>query len=303
MPDSTAQALTLTVAAADPDQFARAHALAQGALAAVSADLGGETALSPTAAQIAFAADRAAARTAIARAFEGRPVDWSLQAGAPRLGRLLVCDMDSTIISCECIDEIADVLGIKPQIAEITERAMRGELPFEAALEERVARLKGVTEAQLEEVVATRVTLNPGAGTLTATMRAGGARAVLVSGGFTFFTARVAETAGFDVHHANTLEVEAGALTGRVVPPILGRQAKQDALERHAAELGASPDDVVGIGDGANDLDMLRRAGLGVAYRAKPIVEAEADARIATGDLRSALYFQGVRAADFVERG
>jgi phosphoserine phosphatase len=236
-------------------------------------------------------------------AFAGRPVDWCLQSAPVRPRRLLVCDMDSTIISCECLDEIAAILGIYSEIAQITEQAMRGELAFEPALEARVARLKGARVSDLERVMAERVRLNPGAATLVATMRARGARTVLVSGGFTFFTEAVATLAGFEVSQGNRLEIEDGALTGRVLPPILGRHAKRQAMERHAAELGIALAESVAIGDGANDLDMIEAAGLGIAYRAKPMVEARAFARIASGDLRSALLFQGVAPAEFVERG
>jgi phosphoserine phosphatase len=211
--------------------------------------------------------------------------------------------MDSTIIGCECIDEIAAILGIKPKIAAITEQAMRGEIAFEPALEARVALLAGVSEADLERVYDERVRLNPGAATLVATMKAQGARTVLVSGGFTWFTERVARAAGFEVNHGNTLETDGGRLTGRVGQPILGKAAKRETLARHARELGIAEMDTVAIGDGANDLDMMAASGLGIAYRAKPAVEAQAAARISGGDLRSALYFQGLTQADFVKRG
>mgnify|MGYP000570833094 CR=1 FL=1 len=211
--------------------------------------------------------------------------------------------MDSTIISCECIDEIAAILGIKAEIAEITEKAMRGELAFEDSLVARVSRLAGARKQDLERVYAERVRLNPGAATLTATMRAHGAKSVLVSGGFTFFTERVAAAAGFDVHHANRLAMDGDALTGEVVAPILGRDAKREALLTHAAEIGADARDAVAIGDGANDVGMIEAAGLGVAYRAKPVLEGAAAGRIATGDLRSALYFQGITEDAFIERG
>jgi phosphoserine phosphatase len=180
---------------------------------------------------------------------------------------------------------------------------MRGEIPFEAALVERVARLRGVAEADLERVWTERVRLNPGAATLVATMRAKGARTVLVSGGFSWFTERVARAAGFDAHHGNRLVIADGRLTGEVAAPIQGRDAKREALERHASELGVAADAAVAIGDGANDIDMIAAAGLGIAYRAKPVLEGQTSARISTGDLRSALFFQGIAEADFVERG
>lgn len=214
--------------------------------------------------------------------------------------RLLVSDMDSTIIGQECIDEIADAIGLKPQIADITERAMRGELDFDAALTERVAMLKGLPLEALARTLEERITLNPGARTLIATMKAHGARTLLVSGGFTYFTARVAERAGFDSHQGNTLIDDGAALTGEVGRPILGREAKREALMTAAAELGAGPEDAIALGDGANDLDMIRAAALGVAYRAKPVVAAEAPGVIRYTDLTAALFFQGYKASDFV---
>jgi phosphoserine phosphatase len=280
---------------------------AREALGEADAQLLGERALSATAWEGVFHGD-APRVIASLRGQADQGADWCVQplpgpAATPRVRRLLLCDMDSTIIGCECIDEIAAILGIKPQIAAITEQAMRGDIAFEPALEARVALLKGVRESDLHQVWAERVRLNPGAATLVASMKAQGARTVLVSGGFTWFTSRVAELAGFDVNHGNTLEVEDGRLTGRVVPPILGRAAKREALARHTGEIEVAETDSVAIGDGANDLDMMAASGLGVAYRAKPAVEAQSPARIVSGDLRSALYFQGLTQADFVERG
>jgi phosphoserine phosphatase len=217
-----------------------------------------------------------------------------------RRKRLVVSDMDSTIIEQECIDEMADVLGLKPRIAAITERAMRGELDFEAALRERLSLLAGLAEADLERVFRERVTLMPGARTLTATMRAHGAFTALVSGGFTFFTRRVAEAAGFEVDHANTLEMANGCLTGRVAGPILGREAKLATLGHHAHRLGLASGHTMAVGDGANDLAMIKAAGLGVAYRAKPVVAAEAAASIVHGDLTALLYLQGYAKAEHV---
>lgn len=201
------------------------------------------------------------------------------------------------------MDEIAEIVGIKPEIAAITERAMRGELDFEASLRARVARLKGVKQADLERVYAERVRLNPGARTLAATLAAASATTALVSGGFTFFTERVAADAGFARHQANALAFDGDALAGGLVGPVLGAEAKRAALEAYAKEGGFPPRDAIAIGDGANDLAILGAAGLGVAYRAKPVVADAADARIESGDLRSALYFQGLEAAAFVERG
>jgi phosphoserine phosphatase len=229
------------------------------------------------------------------------PIDLAILPAA-RFGRkrLLISDMDSTIIGQECIDEIADAVGLKAKISEITERAMRGELDFESALTERVAMLKGLPLEALATTLEERITLNPGACTLIATMKAHGARTLLVSGGFTYFTSRVADLAGFESHQGNTLIDDGAALTGEVGRPILGREAKRTALLEAAAALGASADDTLAMGDGANDLDMIRASGLGVAYRAKPVVAAEAAGSIRHTDLTAALFFQGYKASEFV---
>lgn len=223
----------------------------------------------------------------------GFQADWAITPKANRRKRLLISDMDSTIIGQECLDELADFAGLKAQVSAITERAMRGELDFASALTERVAMLKGLDLNALEACYSQRVTLNPGAKALTATMKAHGARCVLVSGGFRFFTSRVAKAAGFHIDRANTLIDDGQALTGQVGQPILGREAKLAALRDEAEALGATPADAVAMGDGANDLDMIRAAGLGIAYRAKPIVAAETIARIEYTDLTAALFFQG----------
>ena len=226
-------------------------------------------------------------------------VDICVQPVAHRRKRLLIADMDSTIIGCECLDELADFAGVKAEVSAITERAMRGEIGFEGALRERVAMLKGLPIAALEQCYAERVRLNPGARTLVTTMAAHGARCFLVSGGFGFFTSRVAAAAGFHADRANTLIEADGVLTGQVGDPILGREAKLAALNEEAAKLGVSLAETLAIGDGANDLAMINAAGLGVAYRAKPVVAAEADARIDHADLTALLYFQGYRAEQF----
>jgi phosphoserine phosphatase len=232
--------------------------------------------------------------------FPGAPIDVNIVAGdkASRRKKLLVADMESTIIGQEFIDELADRAGLGAEISEITARAMRGEIEFEAALRERVARFKGLDAALLEEVYA-RATLNPGAETLVSTMKKHGATCALVSGGFTIFTQRIAERIGFDIHQANTLEIINGKLAGTVAEPILGREAKRAALERLAAERGLALIETLAVGDGANDLAMIRAAGLGVAYRAKPIVAAEAAASIVHGDLTALLYLQGYRQDEF----
>jgi phosphoserine phosphatase len=236
----------------------------------------------------------------IDRTLEDIQVDVCMVPAAPRRKSLLIADMDSTIIQQECIDEIADVLGLKPTIAAITERAMRGELPFEAALMERLALLKGVTETQLQEVYDRRIQLMPGAQTLVATMKAHGAYTALVSGGFTFFTSRIARRVGFDTNRANVLGMASGAMTGDVDGPILGKEAKLTALNAFAKDKGIDLAATLAVGDGANDLDMIRAAGLGVAYRAKPVVAAEADAGIMCGDLTALLYLQGYAKSEFV---
>lgn len=214
--------------------------------------------------------------------------------------RLLISDMDSTIIGQECIDELADAVGLRDRISAITERAMRGELDFEAALTERVAMLKGLPLGELQRTLDQRLTLNPGARTLVATMKAHGARTVLVSGGFTYFTSRIAALAGFEAQQGNTLIDDGAALTGAIGLPILGRAAKRETLEAFAATGGFGPSEALALGDGANDLDMIKVAGLGVAYHAKPVVAAEAHAAIRHTDLTAALYFQGYAASEFV---
>ena len=245
-------------------------------------------------------ADPAAIQRAAAEALQYAPIDLCAQALEHRRKRLLVADMDSTIIGCECLDELADFAGVKTQVAAITERAMRGEVDFEAALRERVAMLKGLKLADVARCYDERVRLNPGARTLVRTMAANGARCVLVSGGFDVFTRRVAEAAGFHADQANRLVEADGALAGLVAEPILGREAKLKALIDEAAAAGIPLADTLAVGDGANDLDMIGAAGLGVAYRAKPVVAAQARARIDHADLTALLYFQGYSADMFV---
>ncbi|QHQ37342.1 phosphoserine phosphatase SerB [Algicella marina] len=202
--------------------------------------------------------------------------------------------MDSTMIEVECIDELADYAGVKPQVSDITERAMRGELDFEEALRERVSLLKGLPVSVLQECYNQRITFSPGAAALLAGLRGAGVETALVSGGFTFFSERVAAELGFHSHQANSLEVDNGHLTGRVTPPILGRAAKEEALRRISERLGISPFQAVAIGDGANDLAMIGAAGLGIAYKAKPAVAAEADVRLDHSDLSAVLALIGV---------
>ncbi len=234
-----------------------------------------------------------------AEAVGGRPLDWCVQRTAGRKKRMLIADMDSTIIGQESLDEMAELRGIRPEIAAITERAMRGEIDFEASLRERIVLLKGLRAADLEHALHDRITLNFGARTLVETMKANGAHTVLVSGSFTIFTHTVVARAGFAKDHANVLLWENGHLAG-IAEPVLGREAKLAATKEEAAERGLSPAEVIAVGDGANDLDMLRWAGLGVAYRAKPVVAAAADARVNHTDLTSLLYFQGYTRDEFV---
>ncbi len=289
----------LNVIASDRDAAEPAAAIRAAVAAAGTA---GEIAwLAPyTAFDIPFFGRAEAVRDAARAVVEGHPFDVNIVRSERRRKRLLVADMDSTIIGCECLDELADMAGLKPRIAAITERAMRGEIEFADALRERVGMLRGLELAALSRVYDERVRLNPGAKSLLTTMNANGARAVLVSGGFRYFTSRVAKEAGFHADHANTLLDDGIALTGLVSEPILGREAKLAALEKAVAELGISFEDTLAVGDGANDLDMIRRAGLGVAYHAKPIVSEAAGARIDHGDLAALLYLQGYRDDEIV---
>lgn len=227
-------------------------------------------------------------------------VDAVLQPALGREKKLLISDMDSTLIHQECIDELADTLGLKAHVAAITERAMNGELDFKTALIERVALLKNLPEAALAAVFAQRITFMEGAKTLVATMKARGASAHLVSGGFTFFTSRVADVLGFDTHEANTLDIHNGALTGTVGEPILDKDSKRASLLAHAAKRQIPLYATLAVGDGANDLPMLLAAGLGVAYHAKPAVEAAAKASIRFNDLSALLYLQGIAKRDWV---
>ncbi len=230
----------------------------------------------------------------------GLAADINVVASAHRRKKLLIADMDSTIICCECLDELADMAGLKPRIAAITERAMRGEIAFEPALRERVGLLKGLRLDALERVMAERVKLNPGARELVHTMRANGAHTMLVSGGFTFFTQRVAIDAGFEHQQANVLIDDGQSLSGAVREPILGREAKLEALVSETNARGLDFAQTLAVGDGANDLAMIQRSGLGVAYHAKPVVAEAAGARIDHGDLRGLLYLQGYRDDEIV---
>jgi phosphoserine phosphatase len=230
---------------------------------------------------------------------QARQIDLAVQPSAGRRKRLLIADMDSTMIRQECIDELADEAGVGPQVAAITARAMNGELDFEAALRERVGLLRGLPEAVIARVLRDRITLMPGGKVLVATMKANGAHAALVSGGFTAFTAAVAGWLGFDETRANVLHIADGRLAGTVADPILGKEAKLSALDEISARLGIARAEAIAVGDGANDLPMLRAAGMGVALHAKPRVQADCDIRVNHGDLTALLYLQGYARAEF----
>jgi phosphoserine phosphatase len=249
----------------------------------------------------ASADDLPALRQAVAAAAQsgGAAVDVVLQPSAGRRKRLLLADMDSTMIGQECIDELADFAGLKSLVAAVTDRAMRGEVAFEPALRERVALLRGLPLDVIDTVLRERITLTPGGVTLVRTMQAHRAYCALISGGFTLFTAPVAGMIGFDEHRGNTLLVEGERLDGKVAEPILGREAKLAALLELRARFGLADIDTLAIGDGANDLGMLQAAGLGIAYHARPAVAAVATGRIDHNDLSALLFVQGYRLEEF----
>jgi phosphoserine phosphatase len=253
------------------------------------------------AADIIFAPDedRRTLHIALREALAGLPVDFILQPLAARRKKLLVADMDSTMIAQECLDELADMVGIKPHVAAITQRAMQGEIAFEPALRERVALLRGLNVDVVPKIITERVTLMPGAKILVETMRAHGAYTALVSGGFTLFTREIAQMLGFHTHRANELIIAEGKLTGLIKEPVLGMAAKRTVLDELRADLNILPEETLAVGDGANDLAMLEQAGLGVAFHAKPAVAAAAHARIDHCDLTALLFAQGYRRADF----
>lgn len=238
-------------------------------------------------------------RGKIATVTGGLPLDCILQPVAQRRRQVLLADMDSTMIDQECIDELAAEIGLKEKVAAITARAMNGEIEFEPALRERVALLAGIEEAIIDTIIDKRITLASGGATLIATMKHHGGYCVLVSGGFTVFTSRIAAMLGFDENHANILEVEAGRLTGKVREPILGKLAKVETLDAVTRQRGLDAQSVIAVGDGANDLDMLQAAGTGIALHAKPSVAAAAPHRVDHGDLTALLYAQGYRREQF----
>ncbi len=260
--------------------------------------------LGPDAADILFSAEKAVDQRTLAEQLRGLAagIDVVVQPSTDRRKKLFLADMDSTMIGQECIDELADYAGLKAHVAAITERAMRGDIAFEPALRERVALLEGLSVSVIEEVLRERIKLTPGARTLVATMRAHGAHTCMVSGGFTLFTDRIAAMIGFEETRANTLTIVDGhKLAGTVAEPIFGRDGKRAALIELRQEFGLAKDETMAIGDGANDLDMILEAGLGVAYHAKPKVAAVAPARIDYGNLTALLYVQGYRRDEFVD--
>lgn len=253
------------------------------------------------AADIRFEGPNASAAMTLLREITGTsPVDIFVQPEEGRRKLLLIADMDSTMIRQECIDELAAELGLKERISDITERAMRGEIEFEPALRERVALLAGLPVSAIDTVLSNRIVLMPGGRTLVQTMKSNGAYCALVSGGFTHFTRAVAAMIGFDENQANTLLEKDGRLAGKVSEPILGREAKRVRLEELVSQQKLSFEDTLAVGDGANDLAMIERAGSGVAYRAKPAVAEIADFRVDHGDLTALLYLQGYSESEFV---
>ena len=281
--------------------------LPESVLAAAFEPLGarpvGRAMLGPMALDLTFEAPEAVLgelRRAARATLEHFPLDICVQPAAGRRKRLLISDMDSTIVACECIDELADFMDLKAEIAAITERGMRGEIDFETGLRQRVAMLKGLPQTDIDRCILERVTLNPGAEIMVRTMAANGAACLLVSGGFTLFVDRVARDVGFHRSMSNVLEIEDGRLTGGVLGTVFGSRQKRETLQAEASAAGLDLSQTLAVGDGANDLGMIEAAGLGVAYRAKPLVADRAAARIDHTDLTSLLYFQGYRFEEFV---
>jgi phosphoserine phosphatase len=245
--------------------------------------------------------DFKAVEATLRSALDGQPIDIVVQPSAHRRKRLFLADMDSTMIGQECIDELADYVGLKNEVSEITERAMRGEIAFEPALRERVALLKNLPVNVVDEIIAKRITLTPGGTALVRAMRANGAYTCLVSGGFTLFTGPIGAKIGFHEDRSNRLILNGEKLAGLVEEPILGREAKLATLIELRTRFGLAPHETMAVGDGANDLAMLEEAGLGVAFRAKPAVAASAHARIDHADLSALLYAQGYKASEIVQ--
>jgi phosphoserine phosphatase len=275
-------------------------------IAALLPDAGPCSWLAPqTAADLSFSpvsgADLRQIAAAIRAASSDLPIDVFVQPIEHRRKKLLLADMDSTMIGQECIDELADFVGLKEKVSAITERAMRGEIEFEPALRERVALLRGLQATIVDRILAERIVLTPGGGALVHTMRAHGAYTALVSGGFTLFAEKIARAIGFQEARANVLITDGSVFAGNVNEPILGREAKLATLVELRSKLGLAHSETLAIGDGANDLAMLQNAGLGVAYHAKPAVAAAAHARVDHCDLTALLYAQGYRRSEFTE--
>ncbi len=288
-------ALTLIAPSSKPLVNQTTLSTIKKALEASGAEIGNEQILNGSVSRRIelSATDISALHGPMSRSIDGLPIDYALLPALRNRARLLIADMDSTIIQCECLDELADLAGCGDAVSAITERAMRGELDFEGALRERVKMLTGLPEKTLQETYQKRINLMSGATALVSTMKENGAITALVSGGFTYFTSRVATETGFELNFGNTLEIEDGVLTGNVVDPILGRAAKLETLERICSENRLNVVDAIAVGDGANDLAMIQRAGIGVSYHGKPVVEQGADIAIRHTDLTSLLYIQG----------
>jgi phosphoserine phosphatase len=275
---------------------------ARRALQSAGVESGAPEWLAPgEAADVPFDGGDDTARDAVRAKLRDRPLDINVVPAGNRRKRLLIADMDSTMIQQECIDELAATVGLRPEIAAITESAMRGEIAFEPALRKRVALFKGLSAGVVEQVLSEQIELTPGALTLIATMRAAGAHTALVSGGFSSFVEPIAAKIGFHETRANILLHNGGQFTGFVAEPILGADAKEEALVELTARLGLSADETLAVGDGANDSAMIKKAGLGVGYRAKPVLKAAADATIDHADLTALLFLQGYRREEFVE--
>jgi len=291
------------IAARPKDSISQADLDAAGdVLASAGSHIGLGDWLSPSEAwEAPFPGDPEAVLVRVRAAFAGRFVDVNVVPASARRKRLLVADMDSTLIQQECIDELAAEAGLGAEVAAITESAMRGEIAFEPALRARVALLKGLPTELADKVLAERIALMPGGAVMVATMRSARAYTALVSGGFTLFAGPIADRLGFDEFRANVLLAKGGRLTGAVIEPVLGREAKEETLLRLSQQLGLGLAETMAVGDGANDIGMVRLAGMGVAFRAKPILREAADAAVDHADLTGLLFLQGFRRAEFAD--